>query len=80
MKRCFDMLIELNVKTKAEILSDLPYSQRDIETLMNLPEGYFHEDFGQVRQLPTIKVVSESSGKSPSIGNVIDFGSKKTLS
>jgi Zn-dependent peptidase ImmA (M78 family) len=80
MKRCFDILIELKVKTTAEILYDLPYSQRDIETLMNLPEGYFDEDFGQVRQLPTIKAVMEPARKIPSGSNVIDFEPKKILS
>lgn len=80
MRRCFDMLIESKVKTKAEILHDLPYSQRDIETLMNLPEGYFDEDFGELRQLPTIKAVTETATRNAGNGNVIDFESKKMLS
>jgi Zn-dependent peptidase ImmA (M78 family)/transcriptional regulator with XRE-family HTH domain len=78
MKHCFDMLIDAKLKTKAQILHELPYSQRDIETLMNLPEGYFNDDFGQVRQLPTVKptlVPSEVAvGRS---GNVINFEPKK---
>ena len=52
MKRCSDLPTETKVKTKAQILHDLPYSQRDIETLMSLPDGYLSEDFGEVRQLP----------------------------
>jgi Zn-dependent peptidase ImmA (M78 family)/transcriptional regulator with XRE-family HTH domain len=76
MKRCFDTLIESKVKTKAEILRELPYSQRDIETLMNLPEGYFNEDFGQLRQLPTLKPNVETVGQNT--GKVIDFESRRT--
>ncbi len=67
MKRCFDLLIESKVKTKAQILRELPYSQRDIETLMSLPDGYLSEDFGEVHQLPQIKTSSgtptETGGK-----------------
>ena len=79
MKQCFDMIIEANIKTKSQILYELPYSQRDIETLMNLPEGYFDEDFGQLRQLPTVKpalvVPSQVFERS---GNVINFEPKKS--
>ena len=55
MKGCFDLLLNSKIKTKTEILYDLPYSQRDIETLMNLPDGYLNEDFGGLHQLPTLK-------------------------
>ena len=79
MKQCFDLLIESKVKTKSEILYDLPYSQRDIETLTNLPEGYLDEDFGQVRNLPTIKADTETVTRTTN-GQVIDFESKRTLS
>jgi Zn-dependent peptidase ImmA (M78 family)/transcriptional regulator with XRE-family HTH domain len=74
MKRCFDLLIDSKIKTRGEILHDLSYSQRDIETLMNLPEGYLAEDFGQVRHLPTIKPITDPSSRGD---NVIDFDSKK---
>lgn len=78
MRRCFDVLIESNVKTKAQILHDLPYTQRDIETLMNLPDGYFDEDFGQVVQMPTLKLCAEPAADNG--GKVIDFESKRTVS
>lgn len=76
IKRCFDLLIESRIKTKAEILYDLPYSQRDIETLMNLPNGYLNADFGDVRQLPTIR----STGRTATSGDpakIINFDTRK---
>jgi Zn-dependent peptidase ImmA (M78 family)/transcriptional regulator with XRE-family HTH domain len=81
MKSCFDMLIESGIKTKTQILHELPYSQRDIETLMNLPEGYFSDDFGRVRQLPTFKPMTTSRSIGGERGaNVIDFETKKSAS
>jgi Zn-dependent peptidase ImmA (M78 family)/transcriptional regulator with XRE-family HTH domain len=77
MKRCFQLLIDSKVKTKAQILYDLPYSQRDIESLMNLPEGYLNEDFGEVRQLPTIKY---SESLTDINGKVIPFDQKRQTS
>jgi Zn-dependent peptidase ImmA (M78 family)/transcriptional regulator with XRE-family HTH domain len=78
MRQCFDMLIESKLKTKAQVLHELPYSQRDIETLMNLPEGYFDEDFGRVRQLPTVKPTLVPNGAVVERGsNVITFEPKK---
>jgi Zn-dependent peptidase ImmA (M78 family)/DNA-binding XRE family transcriptional regulator len=80
MKQCFDMLIDAKLKTKGQILHELPFSQRDIETLMNLPEGYLSDDFGQIRQLPTFKVegsafIGASEERGP---NVVDFDRKKS--
>ena len=78
MKQCFDMLVDAHIKSRAQILHELPYSQRDIETLMNLPEGYLDDDFGQVRQLPTIKPTLVTSGGISERGtNVINFEPKK---
>jgi hypothetical protein len=80
MKRCFDMLIEANIKSREQILHELPYSQRDIETLMNLPEGYFNDDFGRVRYLPSLKQSALSTEERAARGaNVIDFEPKKSV-
>jgi Zn-dependent peptidase ImmA (M78 family) len=78
MKQCFDMLVESNIKTRSQILHELPYSQRDIETLMNLPEGYFDEDFGNIRHLPTLKLVEQSANAARGT-NVVDFELKKPV-
>jgi len=50
---------------------------------MNLPEGYFNDDFGQVRHLPTFKMVIQEAPASPRFGidksdNVITFEPKKS--
>lgn len=76
MKRCFDVLLESKIKTKTQILYDLPYSQRDIETLMNLPDGYLHDDFGQLRQLPTVRTTVPSNTSSDP-ARVIKFDTRK---
>lgn len=75
-KRCFDLLIESKIKTKTQILHDLPYSQRDIETLMNLPDGYFDAGFGEVHQLPTIRINTEAPTQNS--GRVLPFDAKRT--
>jgi Zn-dependent peptidase ImmA (M78 family)/transcriptional regulator with XRE-family HTH domain len=56
MKRCIDALLEAKVKTKSQILFDIPFSQHDIESLLNLPEDYLSEDFGELRHFPTVRV------------------------
>lgn len=55
VKRSIDTLVNAGVRTKGQVLHDLPFMQRDIENLLNLPEGYFDEDFGQLKQFPTVK-------------------------
>lgn len=76
MKSCFDLLIESKLKTKADILHELPFSQRDIETLMNLPTGYLDDDFGEVRELPRIK--PSALPEANESGKIIPFAGKKT--
>jgi hypothetical protein len=72
------MLVESGLKTKAQILHELPYSQRDIETLMNLPEGYLNPDYGSVRHLPTLKAVVQPPNAERGT-NVVDFEPKKPI-
>jgi Zn-dependent peptidase ImmA (M78 family)/DNA-binding XRE family transcriptional regulator len=43
LRRSFEMLIDEKVQTRAEILSALPYSARDIEELAALPLGFLEE-------------------------------------
>jgi Zn-dependent peptidase ImmA (M78 family)/DNA-binding XRE family transcriptional regulator len=58
LSRSFEMLINENVQTRAEILSALPYSAKDIEGLAGLPAGFLEEraapislkDFSAVRR------------------------------
>jgi Zn-dependent peptidase ImmA (M78 family)/transcriptional regulator with XRE-family HTH domain len=75
MKRCIDTLLDARVKTKSQILFDVPFNQNDIETLLNLPEGYLSEDFGILKHFPVIKSVGEAS--TPASGQVIPFDNKR---
>lgn len=77
MKRCVDALLEAKVKTKKQILFDIPFSQVDIETLLNLPEGYLNEDFGEVKQFPVLTIKSNSSENQNSFGQVIPFQDRR---
>jgi Zn-dependent peptidase ImmA (M78 family) len=76
LKRCFDLLIESGVKTRVQILLDLPFSAKDITSLAGLPEGYFDEDFGELKLFPALKPKSSNEGES---GNVIPFSRKNLM-
>ena len=54
-KKSIDMLLESGITSKSQILHELPFSQFDIESLLNLPENYLSEDFGELKHFPTIK-------------------------
>lgn len=71
MKRCIDALLESKIKTKSQILFDVPFTQKDVESLLNLPEDYLSEDFGELRTFPTIKPTT--SGASVGGGQVISL-------
>jgi Zn-dependent peptidase ImmA (M78 family)/DNA-binding XRE family transcriptional regulator len=71
MKRCVDALLESGLKTKSQILYEIPFTQTDIESLLNLPSGYLDEDFGELKNFPTIKPNQPNS--SFSSGQVIPF-------
>jgi len=53
---------------------------------MNLPEGYFNDDFGKVRQLPTFRpqsgnaVLTGNNLGAERSANVINFEPKKSAS
>lgn len=54
-KRSIDLIISESLRTKSEILQDLPFYQIDIEKLLNLPQGYLDDNFGETIPFPTIK-------------------------
>jgi Zn-dependent peptidase ImmA (M78 family)/transcriptional regulator with XRE-family HTH domain len=75
MKRCIDALLESNTKTKSQILFDVPYSQRDVESILNLPDSYLSEDFGELRHFPTVKPTMTDSNSS--FGQVVSFQDRR---
>lgn len=44
LSRSFQMLIDERVQTRANMLSALPFSQKDIEDLAGLPQGFFKDN------------------------------------
>jgi Zn-dependent peptidase ImmA (M78 family)/transcriptional regulator with XRE-family HTH domain len=65
LKRSLDLILSAKIRTKSEILHDLPFMQSDIEEILNLTSGYLDEDFGQIREFPTVKNenLSSTAGK-----------------
>ena len=59
-KRSINTLVAETIRTKSQILHDLPFFQKDIEQLLNLPDGYFNEDFGELKNFPTIRLQQQS--------------------
>jgi Zn-dependent peptidase ImmA (M78 family) len=55
MKQCVDVLLDAGVKSKTQICYEIPFTKKDIETLMSLPAGYLSEDYGKERSIPKIK-------------------------
>lgn len=75
LARCVEMLIEEKIKTKEELLIDLPFAPSDIEELTNLPTGYFREKSGQVVEL-TLPQIRKNLGEIGGEGNVVQFHRK----
>ncbi|MDA6131280.1 hypothetical protein OSK38_28435, partial [Escherichia coli] len=46
-KEALDLILNHNVKSKKQICDELKLNQRDIEALMNLPNGYLNEQIGR---------------------------------
>jgi Zn-dependent peptidase ImmA (M78 family) len=55
LRRSIDMIISEGLRTKSQILYDLPFRSSDVEKILNLPSGYFEEDFGRLKQFPQIR-------------------------
>lgn len=77
MRRCVDALLDSRVKSKSQILYEIPFTQTDIESLMSLPEGYMNEDYGELKTFPKMKS-PEQRTLSLSSGQVIPFSNKRS--
>jgi Zn-dependent peptidase ImmA (M78 family)/transcriptional regulator with XRE-family HTH domain len=78
MQRCIDALLESGIKTKSQILYELPFSRATIESLLNLPDGYLSENYGELKHFPTIK--ENASNTQFSGGQVIQFSGRNKAS
>ena len=66
LRRSFELLIEERIKTRSQILLDLPYSSSDIEELAGLPFGYFNREFSaEIAILPKLKPAPQSQQSGP---------------
>jgi len=63
--RCFEMLVRDGIRSKAQILVDLPYAARDLEEIARLPKGYFIDEGPEVRL--------KDSGTARPAGSVVPF-------
>jgi Zn-dependent peptidase ImmA (M78 family)/DNA-binding XRE family transcriptional regulator len=55
LRRSFDLLIEAGVKTREQILLDLPFAPTDIEELAGLPRGYLSGLYGDAAAMPRLR-------------------------
>lgn len=77
MRRCIDALLETKTKTKSQILYELPFPRSTVESLLDLPDGYLTEEYGELKQFPKIKIEETSTGFAG--GQVISFIEKKRI-
>jgi Zn-dependent peptidase ImmA (M78 family)/transcriptional regulator with XRE-family HTH domain len=56
MKDSMDALLESGIVTRQQVRHELPFTQTDIERMLNLPEGYLSDDFEKEREFPRIRV------------------------
>lgn len=70
LARCFDMLISQGIRSKDQIVADLPYPQIDLEELIGLPRGYLAGSEAVVIALPK-PTLRRDAVSNP--GNVVAF-------
>jgi hypothetical protein len=58
LRRSFELLIQERIKTKEQILLDLPYSIGDIEELAGLPRGFLTGDVYEMPVTPKLKPIA----------------------
>jgi hypothetical protein len=75
LRRSLELIISENIRTKSQVLYDLPFMQRDIEELLNLPSGFFDENFGELKEFPTVR--EEHKQRNFGFGEVIQYDFKK---
>ena len=82
LARCFYALEENGIRTREQILSDLPFAASDIEELSGLPRGYFARR-GEVIQMPTLKQRrgprDEIASNSNDTGQVISLNKRRAV-
>jgi Zn-dependent peptidase ImmA (M78 family)/transcriptional regulator with XRE-family HTH domain len=52
LSRCIEMLFDEKIRTRDQLLIDLPFAVRDFEELVGLPRGYLSQESAEVIPLP----------------------------
>jgi Zn-dependent peptidase ImmA (M78 family)/DNA-binding XRE family transcriptional regulator len=79
LRRAFEVLVNDEAIGRDEILNDLPYAPRDIETLCGLDAGFFNQpSVANIVKLSRPTLAGSEINKSPvgGIGNVVRFKRK----
>jgi Zn-dependent peptidase ImmA (M78 family)/transcriptional regulator with XRE-family HTH domain len=74
LRRCFDLLISSQTKSRSEILADIALPANVIERLAGLPSGYFSEGFGSMT--PLVPKLREAVAEKRT--SLIEFSSKRS--
>lgn len=77
LSRSIRLLIDENVRTREELLSDFRLYSHDVESLCGLPRGYMSKKEDNVLKLPTLKQTGEKLS-SETKSSVIPFNKKGT--
>ena len=81
LRRAFEMVVNEKIKTKQEIVSQIPLSSTDIENLAALRQGYLTESYEEIATPISIKdyqnnVGNASKTRNNNYGEIIRFPSK----
>lgn len=73
LRRSFEMLVKDGIRTKAQIILDIPYAARDLEEIARLPSGYFHDEGPEIRLRESGGVSATGTESATSSGAVLPF-------
>jgi Zn-dependent peptidase ImmA (M78 family)/transcriptional regulator with XRE-family HTH domain len=76
LSRAFQMLIQENVQTRTSMLSALPYSQKDIEDLAGLPQGFFRENVEPIALRGSFSERTHVAKDQGHLAQIVDFKSR----
>ena len=77
LSRCFELILSEKIRTRDQLLVDLPFPARDIEELVGLPRGFLTERAADVVPLP--RPMAKPRTSDGSSGNVVtlDFSAPR---
>ena len=76
LRRCVELLVDKNIKTREDILWELSLVDSEVEKLTCLPSRYFRNDTPIIDRLPSLRKTKTTSGGDKK-DNLIPFPPKK---